>query len=218
MASHISGLLLALKQWQRAINKLGKKGKVSVSREQQLANAQQQVLAYLKSEPVAEAIDELIRQAIAPDGTSPEELRAILVKHSQPLLSIELQTVHPLSVNPEDLEAIVSVFLRSPDEDKPVADSQELGTFFTQLSQAIPREYQATKDLSRKQKKRRRRDLTLGTLHTILGVGLLAGNTQLDMISADVSYIANASYILGGNALLSAMKNLIGEVEDVSAE
>ncbi|MEO1298027.1 MAG: hypothetical protein AAFW75_20060, partial [Cyanobacteria bacterium J06636_16] len=159
-----------------------------------------------------------LHRAMAPTSTTPEELRAILVKHPQPLLSIELQTVHPLTVNPEDLEEIVYVFLRSPDEDKPIADSQELRTIFTQLSEVIPQKYEATKDLSRKQKKRRRRDLTLGTLHTALGIGLLAGNTQLDIISTDVSYIANASYILGGNALLNAMKNLIGHVEDTSED
>ena len=216
MASQIAGLLLALKQWQKAVYKLGKKGKPSRSQAKQLQTTQRKVLAYLKTELVAEEIDELIQNAIAPDGTSPEELREILVKHPQPLLSIELQTVHPLTVNAEDLEEIVYVFMRSPDEDKPVADSQELHAIFTQLSQTIPQEYHATKDLSRKLKKRRRRDLTLGTLHTVLGVGLLAGNTQLDMISTDVSYIANASYILGGNALLNAMKNLIGEIDNDS--
>lgn len=218
MASHISGLLLALKQWQKAVHRLGKKSKPSRSQATQVEATQEKVLTYLKAEPVAEEIDELIQQAIAPKSTTPEELRAILVKHPQPLLSIELQTVHPLTVNPEDLEEIVYVFLRSPDEDKPIADSQELRTIFTQLSEVIPQKYEATKDLSRKQKKRRRRDLTLGTLHTALGIGLLAGNTQLDIISTDVSYIANASYILGGNALLNAMKNLIGHVEDTSED
>lgn len=214
MASHISGLLSALKQWQKAINKLGKKGDSSISRKKQLDNARAQVLTHLTAEPVAEEIDELIQQAIAPDGTSAEALREILVKHSEPIVSIELKTVHPLTVSQKDLEEVVYVFLRASDKDKPLANSQELQAVFNQLSQAIPQEYKATRALSRKQKKRRRRDLTLGTLHTALGVGLLAGNTQLDLISADVSYIANASYILGGNALLNAMKNLVGHLDN----
>ncbi|MGF1523144.1 MAG: hypothetical protein ACFBSF_12585 [Leptolyngbyaceae cyanobacterium] len=216
MPSHISGLLLALKQWQKAVYRLGRKDKPSHPQAKQLDAAQAKVLTYLEADPVTEEIDELIQQAIAPNSTSPEELRTILVKHSQPLLAVELQTLHPLTFNPQDLEEIVYVFLRSSDEDKPVASSQELRNIFVQLSQIIPQEYQATKELSRKQKKRRRRDLTLGALHTALGIGLLAGNTQLDMISTDVSYIANASYILGGNALLNAMKNIIGQVENVS--
>ena len=217
MASHISGLLSALKQWRKAINKLGKKRDNPLTRKKRLDQAREHVLAYLAAEPVTVDMDELIQQAIAPASLSAESLRTILVKHPEPIVSIELKTIHPLAASQKDLEKVVYTFLRTPDDDKPIADSQELHAIFTQLSEVIPQEYQATNRLSRKQKKRRRRDLTLGTLHTVLGVGLLAGNTQLDLISADVSYIANASYILGGNALINSMKNLIGQLDNNGA-
>lgn len=214
MAAHIEGLLVALKQWKQATNKLSKKGQPPSVRQKKMVKARKRVLTHLAIEPVEADLDELIQDALAPDSTSTQDIRKTLVKHPQPLLTLELKTVHPMAVKQKDLSKLVYLFLKTPDEAKPVASHQDVQKMFEQLSLIIPEVHEATKALSRKQKKRRRRDLTLGTLYTALGIGLLAGNSQLDLITTDVSYVANASYILGGNALLSATKNLVGELDD----
>ena len=207
MASDISGLLLALKQWQKAVDQLRKKGTSSQEKDQTVEKARQKVLQYLETEPITHQLDALIQRAIAPESTSVEEIREILVKHPQPLVSVELRTVRPLAVSNKDLETLIETFLRTPDQEKTIANSQELKDIFGRISLAVPQQYKATIPLSRKAKKRRRRDWTLGVLHTVLGLGLLAGNTQLN------SDAANASYILGGNALVIALQNLVGSFE-----
>ena len=203
--SEIEQLLQALKDWQKAVNQLTKKKIPLSAAEAQLAQAQQAVLAHLANEAIADKLDKLIYKAIA-DCQSAEAVRETLIKDGASLITIELKTVHPLSVSQHELEQLIEQFLTTPDHDKPLTSSDEVQSAFQQLSEAIAQAYPATQPLSRKPKKRRRRDLAMGTLQTALGVGLLAGNTQMEPT------VAGASYILGGNALLAALANLVGRL------
>lgn len=203
--SEIEQLLQALKDWQKAVNQLTKKKMPLSAAEAQLAQAQQAVLAHLADEAIADKLDKLIYKAIATHHSA-ETVRETLIKDGASLITIELKTVHPLSVSQHDLEQLIEQFLTTPDHDKPLTSSDEVQSAFRQLSEAIAQAYPATQPLSRKPKKRRRRDLAMGTLQTALGVGLLAGNTQMEPT------VAGASYILGGNALLAAIANLIGRL------
>ncbi|MEO1094529.1 MAG: hypothetical protein AAFX01_06475 [Cyanobacteria bacterium J06638_28] len=212
MPSDIPGLLTALKKWRKSVKKLRKKGKPLETREQKVAKARQKVLKHLGAESVTDDIDEVIHHAIAPDGTPVEAVRETLIKHPVPIICTELRTIHPLAVSRKELETLIQTFLQTPDDEKPVADSEELRQIFVQLSLTIPEAYKATSELSRKQKKRRKRDLTLGTLNTAIGIGLIAGNSQLG------TNVADYSYLLGGNALMLAMRNLVGTRVDASED
>ncbi|MEM0981746.1 MAG: hypothetical protein AAGH78_15920 [Cyanobacteria bacterium P01_H01_bin.58] len=212
MPSDIPGLLTALKKWRKSVKKLRKKGKPLETREQKVAKARQQVLKHLGAESVTDDIDGVIHQAIAPDGTPVEAVRETLIKHPVPIIGTELRTIHPLAVSRKELETLIQEFLQTPDDEKPVADSEELRKVFVQLSLTIPEAYKATSELSRKQKKRRKRDLTLGTLNTAIGIGLIAGNSQLG------TNVADYSYLLGGNALMLAMRNIVGTLMDASED
>ena len=203
--SEIDQLLEALKDWQKAVNQLTKKKVPLPAAEAQLAQAQQAVLAHLADEAIADKIDKLIYKAIANDHSA-EVVRETLIKDGASLITIELKTVHPLSVSQHELEQLIEQFLTTPDHDKPLTSSDEVQSAFQQLSEAIAQAYPATQPLSRKHNKRRRRALAMGTLQTALGVGLLAGNTQMEPT------VAGASYILGGNALLVALANLVGRL------
>ncbi|MEM6437503.1 MAG: hypothetical protein AAF773_27155 [Cyanobacteria bacterium P01_D01_bin.115] len=203
--SEIEQLLQALKDWQKAVNQLTKKKMPLSAAEAQLAQAQQAVLAHLADEAIVDKLDKLIYKAIA-DCQLAEAVRETLIKDGASLITIELKTVHPLSVSQHELEQLIEQFLTTPDHDKPLTSSDEVQSAFQQLSEAIAQAYPATQPLSRKPKKRRRRDLAMGTLQTALGVGLLAGNTQMEPT------VAGASYILGGNALLAALANLVGRL------
>ena len=203
--SEIEQLLQALKDWQKAVNQLTKKKMPLSAAEAQLAQAQQAVLAHLADEAIADKLDKLIYQAIATHHSA-ETVRETLIKDGASLITIELKTVHPLSVSQHDLEQLIEQFLTTPDHDKPLTNSDEVQSAFRQLSETIAQAYPATQPLSRKPKKRRRRDLAMGTLQTALGVGLLAGNTRMEPT------VAGASYILGGNAMLAALANLVGRL------
>ena len=161
--SEIDQLLRALKDWQKAVNQLTKKKVPLPAAEAQLAQAQQAVLAHLADEAIADKIDKLIYQAIA-DCQSAEAVRETLIKDGASLITIELKTVHPLSVSQHELEQLIERFLTTPDHDQPLTSSDEVQSAFQQLSAAIAQAYPATQQLSRKPKKRRRRAHAMGTL------------------------------------------------------
>jgi ribosome-binding protein aMBF1 (putative translation factor) len=207
----ITELLVALKAWRKAVKKLRSQDGSPEEREQRLEQARQQVLACLSEDKIMAELDALIQPAIAPDSLAAEDVRERLIKDAEPLMAIEMRTIQPLAVSRKQMATLFGLFLQTPDEDQPVANSEELRAQFAQLSLLVPAAYQATKPLSRKVKKQRRRDFTLGALQTALGLGLVAGNTQIE---AD---IAQASYILGGNALLTALKHLVGQLNSGAA-
>lgn len=206
MASDISETLRALNGWKIAVEKLKKKDHSPQARAQKVEEMRQKVLEHLASAPVTEKIDELIQRAIASDCTTVEDIRETLVKDPEPVVSVELKTVHPFAVSRQDLETIIGVFLQTPDQEKPISNSKDLRNIFVKLSLKIPQEYKVATKLSRKQKKRRKRDLALGTMLTALGIGLIVGNSQLSSPASDYSYI------LGGNALILAVQNLVGSL------
>ncbi len=208
MASEVTELLVALRAWQKAVQQLKHAGTTAAERQQSLCTAQHQVLAQLAKSSVAAEIEALIQAADKESGTT-DELRSLLCQNPAPFVATELGSIHPMGVSHNTFQQVIADYLRSPDAEHPIHDSQQILKMFTALNDAVLAEHQATIALSRKPKKRRRRDLSLGTLQTAIGVGLVAGNTQMD------STVANSSYILGGNALLTALQNFVGRIEDV---
>lgn len=208
MTADISGLLIALKQWKKEVSQLRKKGESLETREAKVEKARQAVLRHLENEQIQKEVEGLIEQAIAPGSFSGKDLRNMLHRCPETLISTELQTIHHMAVSRKELNLLVNTFLQGADKAQPIDNTRQLKEDFIQLSLVIPQSYKETSTLGRKRKKRRKRDLTLGMLDTAIGIGLLVGNTQLD------SAVANASYILGGNALISALKNIVGQLDE----
>jgi ATP-dependent Clp protease ATP-binding subunit ClpA len=208
MASEVTELLVALRAWQKAVQQLKHSGTTAAERQQVLEAAQQQVLSQLAKSSVEAEIDALIQAAATASGAT-DELRSRLRQDPAPFVSTELDSIHPMGVSHNTFQQVIADYLRSPNAAHPLDDSQQILKMFTALNDAVLTEHEATVALSRKPKKRRRRDLSLGTLQTAIGIGLVAGNTQMD------STIANSSYILGGNALLTALQNFVGRIEEI---
>lgn len=207
MASEVKELLVALRAWHKAVQQLKHSGMTATERQAILDAAQQQVLTQLAKPTVVAEIDALIQSTATRPGTT-DELRSRLRQDPAPFVSTELDSIHPMGVSHTTFQQVIADYLRSPDAAQPLNDSQQLLHIFTALNDAVLAEHQATIALSRKPKKRRRRDLSLGILQTAIGIGLVAGNTQMD------STVANSSYILGGNALLTALQNFVGRIEE----
>lgn len=203
----VTELLVALREWQKAVRQLRHQGKTPEERQQQLRTAEQRVLAQLAAAKVDQEINDLIQSATAASEAK-AELRSRLRQNPEAFLSVELNSIHPMGVSRTTLEKLAAEYLKTPDQAQPIDDSEQLFKMFAMLSDAVLEEHQATIALSRKPKKYRRRDLSLGTLQTAIGIGLVAGNTQVD------STVANSSYILGGNALLTALQNFVGRLEE----
>ncbi|MEM9117205.1 MAG: hypothetical protein AAGD09_04905 [Cyanobacteria bacterium P01_F01_bin.56] len=205
MASEVTELLVTLKEWQKAIQQLRHQGKTAEDRQQQLEQASKKVLQCLSDDTVEAKIEALIQEASQFCEQSAQAGHDLLKKAPETLITVELSSLHPLNVSRTQFQRGAIAPLPAPSDEPCLEDLEQVQRIFVLLSSALAQEHQATTTLSRKPKKRRRRNITLGALQTLLGIGLLAGNTQLEM------RFANASYILGGNALLSALQNLVGE-------
>jgi ribosome-binding protein aMBF1 (putative translation factor) len=207
MASEVTELLIALKAWQKAVKQLKHQGKSTQEKMQQLEQAERQVLDCLEAAAVTTEIDALIQTATDSQALDAGTLRQRLRRDPDALLSTELQTLRPMTTSRTQLDQLVDEYLKTRDRPQPLDDPEQLHKLFAVLSSTVLAEYQQSIAMSRKPKKQRRRDLTLGTLQIAVGIGLLAGNTQID------SAFASASYILGGNALITALQNLVGQFE-----
>lgn len=203
MAAAVTELLIALKAWQKAVKQLKHPDSSLEERQQQLQAAEQEVLKQLATEAVADEINRLIQSATASEQAT-TALHSQLRQNPEGFVSKELESIHPLGVSHNTFNQVIAEYLKTPEAERPLDDNQQILKIFAALNDAVLAEHQATIALSRKPKKRRRRDLSLGTLQTAIGIGLVAGNTQMD------STIANSSYILGGNALLAALQNFVG--------
>ncbi|MEM1310651.1 MAG: hypothetical protein AAGF98_14350 [Cyanobacteria bacterium P01_H01_bin.153] len=207
MASAVTELLIALREWQKAVKQLKHQGKSPQERQQQLEVASQKVLEKLAITAVEEEINDLIQSSTSSEPAS-VKLRLLLRRHPEPFLSAELESIYPMGISHTTLQKVIAEYLKAPDPEPSLDSSQQILKLFARMNSVALAEHQASIALSRKPKKRRRRDLSLGTLQTAIGIGLVAGNTQMD------STVANSSYILGGNALLTALQNFVGRVED----
>jgi coproporphyrinogen III oxidase-like Fe-S oxidoreductase len=212
MASEVTDLLVALKAWHKAVKQLNNQDQSLQARQQTLKQASQSVLHHLAADTVEAEIDALIQRAAQSSHSSAQDVRDRLQQDADTLITVELRSLRPLSVSRTQFHQGAIGDRQALHDPQGLNDTEQLQTVFLTLSSALSAEYQETAALSRKPKKRRRRDVTLCALQTLLGVGLLAGNTQFD------SGFANASYILGGNALLSALQNVVGQLDEAASD
>lgn len=198
MSPEMTALLAALREWRQAIAAL-KHCQDKQHWEQQADAASQRILKHLSDPTVVEAIDGLIAAAIAPEDTTPETIRTRLLQQPTAIAAAEMRSIEALRVSHKELEQVFQAFLRRRAYQRPIPDSQTLAQQFQTLHEQIMADYRATLPLSRKLKKQRRQQLLRNVLFATLGMGLVAGNTQMQ------SETASVSYIVGGNAFLNAV-------------
>jgi hypothetical protein len=209
MDTDIRSLLEALAQWRKACKKLEGAVPDRVSAEQEVSRAQAQVTTLLREDRIAEAFDQLIQANSAP--AEPSEMRQKAVRNylthkQEDLIAAEMRTVQPLQISRRELSQIIAAYLQAQPQELPLS-SHDIPDLFPQLTEAIVQQYAASRSLPRQQKKRRKRKVATGVTFTMIGLGLMAGNSQ------SAATIATYSYILGGNALLQAVRDLIGEAD-----
>ncbi len=205
MEPDIRSLLVLLHYWQQACASLERAVPNPVSAETQLATIAQHLQALLQQEDVLGAIDELIARTQPQVVANPEAVRQDLLANQEAIVAAERQAAKPLNLQREDILRTIGLSLQHHAEAKYLVSSQELLTYFVQIQQAIVEQYATARTLPRKQKKWRKRNIAAGVSLTVIGIGLVASNTPYETTPAIYSYM------LGGSALLQAMRDLIGE-------
>ncbi|PSN20300.1 hypothetical protein C7271_02945 [filamentous cyanobacterium CCP5] len=201
----IRALLLALDDWRGAIAAFKHGGSDLASKAQQVRAAGAKVSDLLEDAAVATAIETLVKTAKTEFPQRLDSFHEELQRQPEPILTRELESLKPLSCSRKDLETLMQAYCEGPKHPPKLPRPDQLETYFISLQTAMLEDLQASRWLSRTQKKRRKRKIATGILFTTCGIGLLAGNTLMDW-----EYAAT-SYILGGNALMQAVQDLTGE-------
>lgn len=207
MDPDIKLLLIVLKHWQQACKKLDRAIPSSTAAEAQLAAIAEQIKVLLQQEEVVSTIDELIARTQPHIIADQDALRNKLIANQETIIAAEVRAAEPLQLSREDILRSVLLYLHNQPNDKYLMSSQELLTWFLKLHAEIIQQYVAARSLPRKQKKRRKRNIAAAVSLTAVGIGLILSNTPYDTIPAAYSYI------LGGNALIQALRDLIGEAD-----
>jgi len=211
MDPKIKALLEAIAEWQIACDRLSRAVPDPKTAERNAQIAQQNVLAKLQDESVQCILDHFLQQANPEKAltlSAQDTLRQTLVAERSTIVDVEAKSVHPLQLSDQTLEYLIAIYLRSGTPGAVVTTTAELEALLKQLHAAIVAETTASRQLPKKSKRQRKRRLATGITFTAIGLGLLAGNTQSQQSTAPYSYI------LGGNALLQAIRDLIGESSD----
>ncbi|NJK27672.1 MAG: hypothetical protein HC925_02815 [Coleofasciculaceae cyanobacterium SM2_3_26] len=209
MNPDIVEFLEALGQWRKASEKLKKSVPDLPTAERTMQNARDRVMDLLQKESVASTIDKFLEE-VAPQATAAREevcdrLRQDLANSARGMISAELRATKPLDIGRKEFIDLVRAYLETPHQEQTLTNSEELIQVFPQLHQAIADRLSNTRLLPRKAKRKRKRRVETGVTMTAIGLGLIASNTQAD------SSLSVYSYLLGGNALLQAIRDLIGE-------
>ncbi|NJL48135.1 MAG: hypothetical protein HC929_12460 [Leptolyngbyaceae cyanobacterium SM2_5_2] len=207
----VANLLTALKTWQQAVKALVNSGRKRSAKEAAIAKASQAVLNQLQDPVLQAAINGLLQAAQGDLEAAITQLNQDLLKHREPLLARELETIRALSISQKQFYRLVEAYLKTRyrpsglDVDA-LADLATVSAYFQQLQPELIDILRRLKTLPRKPKKARKREVGRGSLFAAMGLALLVANTLLDDHQTQTT-----SYILGGNALLKAIHDLIGD-------
>jgi len=205
MDPDIKLLLIVLEHWRQACGKLERAVPNPTSAETKLTTIGEKLQTLLRDEDVAGAIDKLIARTQPHAVADPDALRENLIAKQDAIVTTEVQAAKPLKLSHDEILQAVLLYLQTQPDPKYLVNSRELLAWFLALQEAIVEQYGASRSLPRKQKKRRKRNIATGITLTAVGIGLIASNTSHDTIPAVYSYL------LGGNALIQAIRDLIGE-------
>jgi len=226
MESKLRVTLETLKQWKKAMIRLRNGGEDVGDRQAQVNHLSQQLVALLEQPEVTTELNRLIDNARDLSPKEFDQLQAELGHPPRSLIETERRSIAPIMPSGREWNLLLAEYRKMQAEEDLAAlsksadadastnlttlpvDTQMLIQQFSELQAVLLKDLEASRQMGRKPKKRRKRRITLGVLQTTIGIALLVGNTRL------FQDFPNASYILGGNSLIQAMRDLMGEEEE----
>jgi ribosomal protein L17 len=207
----VASVLAAIKTWQKTVDKLIKSGKKRSAKEKAIARASQEVIKKLQDPALQAAINDLMQTAQGDLDAAIAQLNQDLLQHRETLIARELESIQVLHISQKQFQHLVETYLHTRHRQplREAAALEDLATataYFEQLQPALFQTLRQLNTLPRKPKKARKRELGRSSAFASVGLALLAGNTLFTFHQHQ-----SASYILGGNALLKAMQDVIGD-------
>lgn len=205
MSADLNLLMVRLRELARAHERLSKAVPDPATAIAVADTAFERVMMLLDDPDVATPLADLIPPARERVVTATDDFRAEFKERRSELIEIETTIMRRLGATQEDIERFYAAYERVHREPHKLPEGVDaIKQRLLEVHECTKREMAASRNLSRKEKKRRKRKLGQGITSAIFGTGVIVADTQLPVLFA-------FSYGLGGGALHQALRDIVGE-------
>jgi hypothetical protein len=165
-------------------------------------------LAFLEDPEIARALTELIPPARDRLLNAPGEFDIELHARRSELIEIETKVTRGLGATESDITRMYLSYQHTREGRETFPEEIDaLKRRLVAVHTSTKLEITASRELSRKEKKARKRKIGQGIASAIFGTGVIVADTQMPLLFA-------FSYGLGGGALHQAIRDIVGEAPD----
>ena len=166
------------------------------------------VMTLLDDPNIAGPLGELIPGAHDRVVGAADAFHAEFKERRSELIKIEATVTRRLGTTQEDIEHLYLAYERAYERRHEFPEGIDaLKQRLVEVHESTKLEIATSRNMSRKDKKKRKRKLGQGIASAIFGTGVIAADTQMPLLFA-------FSYGLGGAALHQAFRDIVGESED----
>ena len=208
MGADLDILLNALRELGRAHDRLSRAVPDSETAVAAADMALANVIALLDDPDVAGPLMELISGARERVVGPSEDFPLALRERRSELVPIEAKVTRRLGTTEDDIQRMYAEFERSLERRQVFSGGiDEIKQQLIKVHESTKAQVAVSRNMGRKEKKKRKRKLGQGIASAIFGTGVIAANSQLPPLFA-------FSYGLGGSALHQALRDIVGEESD----
>ncbi len=208
MPQKLDLLFNRLRDLAKAYDRLSRAVPDPSTAERDADTALERVNALLGDPEIAKVMGELIRAGHHRVLSAPEEFDADLRAKRSEIIEIETKIMRRIGAKEVDISRLYLSYERSRSyRDQFPAEVDDLKQKLTEIHNATKEHISQSRELSRKEKKKRKRKIGQGVASAIFGTGVIVADTQLPLLFA-------FSYGLGGGALHQALRDIVGEAAE----
>jgi len=205
MADDLNLLMVRLRELARAHERVSRAAPDPPSAAAAADAALQRVLTLLDEPAIADPLQQLMPAARKRVVDAADDFHDEFEERRAELIEIVATVTRGLGMTKEDIESLYVGYQRAVKDGAEFPEGLEaIKEQLVRVHESTKREVVATRLLSRKDKKRRKRKLGQGVASAIFGTGVIVADTQLPVLFA-------FSYGLGGAALHQAVRDIVGQ-------
>ncbi len=204
MNNKLNTLLRQLRDLKKSYDKLNRAVPNPETAERNADNTLQAVLKSLDETEIKSLIDDHIGDARGQLLDNFEAFDKELTNQAKTLRSIEIKLAQPAIIRKRDYDMVFNQYLRSKKNISDFVSSvTDIRNRVVEVHEASKNSLSESRNLTRIEKKKRKRNISQGIASAVFGTAAIAANTQLPIVFA-------FSYGLGGGALHQAMRDIVG--------
>jgi hypothetical protein len=208
MAADLDLLLVRLRELARAHQRLSRAVPDPATAAVAADAALLRVITLLDDPDVAGPLSELIPPARERVLGAADEFHAEFKERRSEVVAVEAKVTRRLGTTEEDIQRMYLSYDRARERRQAFPEGIEgIKRQLIEVHESTKLQIVVTRNMSRKEKKKRKRKIGQGIASAIFGTGVIAADTQMPVLFA-------FSYGLGGAALHQALRDIVGEEPD----